>query len=84
MKPPSYWLHTAIREAIHAHADHYREGRLDVDSALSALGTAAARFLAEIPDRKARIVACNLLAGAIVNTVALQIRTEDEISTTEQ
>jgi hypothetical protein len=81
---PSYWLHTAIREAIHVHADHYREGRLDVDKALTALGDAAAKLLAEIPDHKARIVACNVLAAGIVNTVALQIRTEDEISTTEQ
>jgi hypothetical protein len=82
MKFPSRFLHTAIPEAIHAHADRYRGGKIDLDRALSALGEAATRLLAEIPDTRQRIDSANALIIGIARTVRTQIDTEHEVNTT--
>jgi hypothetical protein len=80
----SWYLHVTIREAIHAHADRHHRGKLDLDKALSALGEAAARLLAEIPDTRQRIRSTNALTSGIARAVITQIDTENEVNTTNQ
>jgi hypothetical protein len=84
MKFPSCYLHTAIREAIHSHADRYRKGKVDMDSALRALGEAATRLLAEIPDTRQRIESANALTIGIARSVRTQIDRHREVNTTNQ
>jgi hypothetical protein len=84
MRVPSSYLHTAIREAIQAHADRHRGGKIDVERALSALGEAATRFLADIPDIRQRILSTNALTSGIARTVIMQINAQREVNTTNQ
>ena len=80
----SWYLHVTIREAINTHADRHHGGNLDLDKALSALGEAAARLLAEIPDAEQRIKSANALTHGIARTVRTQIETQGEVNTTNQ
>jgi hypothetical protein len=81
---PSYDLHIAIREAIQAHANHYRGGEVNGDKALAALSDAATKLLAEIPDTTQRIMSANALTIGIARTVRTQSETEGEIDATHQ
>jgi hypothetical protein len=84
MNVPSCYLHAAIREAIQAHAEHYRGGKIDLEKTLSAIGEAATRLLAEIPDAGQRIKSANALTIGIARTVRTQIETRREVYTTHQ
>jgi hypothetical protein len=84
MKVPSCHLHAAIREAIQAHAEHYRGGKIDLEKALSAIGEAATRLLAQIPDVGQRIKSANALTIGIARTVRTQIEAQGEVKTTNQ
>lgn len=84
MRVPSCYLHTAIREAIQAHADHYRGGKIDLDTALGALGEATSQLLAEIPNANQRITSANALTIGIARTVRTQIETQRVVNTTHQ
>jgi hypothetical protein len=44
-------LEAALREAIHAHADRYTAGQLDLAAILAALGNLAGAYLADIERR---------------------------------
>jgi hypothetical protein len=67
MTRPAFRLSAAIDEAIHTHAYHYSNGKVDLEKALAALGEVASDLLANIRDQQQ----CNEHRRALINGITV-------------